>query len=50
VCGDFVGPSALVELGALGVSQMDGYLQTNIGRRAALYLDDRALTRCGSKR
>jgi len=39
VCGDFVGPSALVELGELGVSQMEGYPRTNVGRRAALYLD-----------
>ena len=39
VCGDFVGPSALIELNALGVSQMDGYARTNIARRAALYID-----------
>ncbi|MGI8570613.1 MAG: NAD(P)/FAD-dependent oxidoreductase [Methylocella sp.] len=38
VCGDFVGPSALVELDSLGVSPMDGYAQTNIARRAALYI------------
>src|ERR1700674_1960833 len=43
VCGDFVGPSALVELGALGVARMDGYAQTNVGRRAALYLDGKEL-------
>src|SRR3984893_16950542 len=38
VCGDFVGPSALVELDSLGVSRMDGYARTNIARRAALYI------------
>nr|MDQ6869562.1 FAD-dependent monooxygenase [Pseudomonadota bacterium] len=43
VCGDFVGPSALVELGNLGVSQMDGYARTNIARRAALYIDGEEL-------
>jgi flavin-dependent dehydrogenase len=43
VCGDFVGPSALVELDDLGVSQMDGYAQTNIGCRAAVYLDGKKL-------
>jgi len=43
VCGDFVGPSALVELNALGVSQMDGYARTNIARRAALYIDGEEL-------
>jgi len=39
VCGDFVGPVALVELGDLGVREMDGYLASNVARRAALYLD-----------
>ena len=39
VCGDFVGPAALVELGALGARDMDGYLASNVARRAALYLD-----------
>jgi menaquinone-9 beta-reductase len=43
VCGDFVGPAALVELGLLGVSGMDGYSRTNIGRRAALHLDGQEL-------
>ncbi|MFZ3325360.1 MAG: FAD-dependent monooxygenase, partial [Methylocella sp.] len=38
VCGDFVGPSALVELDSLGVSRMDRYARTNIARRAALYI------------
>ncbi|MGC2224286.1 MAG: geranylgeranyl reductase family protein [Methylocella sp.] len=43
VCGDFVGPSALVELDSLGVSRMDGYARTNIARRAALYIDGEEL-------
>ena len=43
VCGDFVGPSALIELDALGISEMDGYARTNIARRAALYIDGEAL-------
>jgi geranylgeranyl reductase family protein len=43
VCGDFVGPAALIELGTLGVSQMDGFARTNIARRAALYLDGEGL-------
>lgn len=43
VCGDFVGPAALVELGLLGVSGMAGYSRTNIGRRAALHLDGQEL-------
>jgi flavin-dependent dehydrogenase len=43
VCGDFVGPSALLELGALGVADMEGYARTNLGRRAALYLDGKEL-------
>jgi menaquinone-9 beta-reductase len=43
VCGDFVGPSALVELDSLGVARMDGYARTNIARRAALYIDGEEL-------
>ncbi|MGH6851073.1 MAG: NAD(P)/FAD-dependent oxidoreductase [Methylocella sp.] len=43
VCGDFVGPSALVELDSLGVSPMDGYERTNIARRAALYIEGEEL-------
>ena len=43
VCGDFVGPSALVELDSLGISQMHGYARTNIARRAALYIDGEEL-------
>ena len=43
VCGDCVAPLALVELGALGVSQMEGYAQTNIARCGAIYLDGEEL-------
>jgi geranylgeranyl reductase family protein len=43
VCGDFVGPSALVELDSLGISRMDGYARTNIARRAALFIDGEEL-------
>ena len=43
VCGDFVGPSALVELDSLGISRMDGYARTNIAHRAALYIDGEEL-------
>jgi menaquinone-9 beta-reductase len=45
VCGDFVGPAALVELEALGVNARADYLATNIIRRAALFLDGRELIR-----
>ncbi|HMF06916.1 MAG TPA: geranylgeranyl reductase family protein [Methylocella sp.] len=38
VCGDFVGPSALIELDTLGVSRMDGFARTNIGRSGAIYV------------
>jgi len=43
VCGDFVGPAALVELGALGVAEMDGFRSTNKIRDAALHLDGQEL-------
>ena len=43
VCGDFVGPSALVELDSIGVAQLAGYARTNIARRAALYIDGEEL-------
>jgi geranylgeranyl reductase family protein len=43
VCGDFVGPSALIELDTLGISELDGFARTNIARRAALYIDGEAL-------
>jgi geranylgeranyl reductase family protein len=43
VCGDCVAPLALVELGALGVSQLEGYSQTNVARCGAIYLDGEEL-------
>jgi menaquinone-9 beta-reductase len=43
VCGDFVGPSALIELEAIGVLQMAGFAQTNIGRRGSIYVDGEQL-------
>ncbi|MGH6841013.1 MAG: geranylgeranyl reductase family protein, partial [Methylocella sp.] len=43
VCGDFVGPSALVELDCLGLSPMEDYARTNIARRAALFIDGQEL-------
>ena len=45
VCGDFVGPAALIELGALGVAGYDGYAGSNVIRQAALYLDGEELIR-----
>lgn len=39
VCGDFVGPVALLELQRLGITAIPEYAQTNIIREAALYLD-----------
>lgn len=45
VCGDFVGPVALVELRRLGITGLDEYRRTNVIREAALYLDGRALIR-----
>lgn len=45
VCGDFVGPAALVELDALGVTALPGYADTNVIRHAALFLDGRELIR-----
>lgn len=43
VCGDFVGPVALVELGALGIVNLPEYRSTNVVRRAALCLDGKEL-------
>jgi menaquinone-9 beta-reductase len=45
VCGDFVGPVALIELDALGVTSREGYVESNIIRQAALYLDGKELIR-----
>ena len=43
MCGDFVGPVALVELAELGVVEMEGFRATNKIRDAALYLDGKRL-------
>jgi menaquinone-9 beta-reductase len=43
VCGDFVGPGALVELKALGITDDPAYKRTNKIRDAALFLDGRQL-------
>jgi geranylgeranyl reductase family protein len=43
VCGDFVGPSALIELDRLGISRIDGFARTNIGRRGAIFVDGEEL-------
>jgi geranylgeranyl reductase family protein len=39
VCGDFVGPAALLELNVLGITGRPEYQSANIVSRAALYLD-----------
>jgi len=39
VCGDFVGPAALVELADLGISARSEYWRSNVVRSAALFLD-----------
>jgi geranylgeranyl reductase family protein len=43
VCGDFVGPVALIELAHLGVAAREEYRQTNLIHRASLYLNGRKL-------
>ncbi len=43
VCGDFVGPVALVELKRLGITALAEYQESNIIREAALYLDGRKI-------
>lgn len=43
VCGDFVGPSALVELERLGVKDQPGFRSANKVRKAALFLDGKRL-------
>ena len=45
VCGDFVGPAALIELEALGVATHEGYLESNIIRQAAVHLNGEELIR-----
>ena len=43
VCGDFVGPVALLELDRLGVTAEPAYRRTNLIYRAAVHLDGRQL-------
>lgn len=43
VCGDFVGPAALVELKRIGITDLPQYKNTNIIYEAALYLDGKEL-------
>lgn len=43
VCGDFVGPAALLELQGLGIDTLPGYQRSNIIHEAALYLNGRHL-------
>jgi geranylgeranyl reductase family protein len=43
VCGDFVGPVALVELQRLGVTGLPDYRQTNVIHGAAVHLDGKRL-------
>lgn len=43
VCGDFVGPTALVELDRLGVKDQPGFRSANKVRKAALFLDGKRL-------
>lgn len=43
VCGDFVGPAALLELHSLGIADLPAYQRTNVIHEAALYLNGRHL-------
>lgn len=43
ICGDFVGPAALVELEQLGVTSSPEYKKSNVIGEAALYLDGEKL-------
>jgi geranylgeranyl reductase family protein len=43
VCGDFVGPVAILELERLGVASLSGFRSSNIIENAALYLDGQHL-------
>lgn len=45
VCGDFVGPAALVELEALGVTSRPDFHRTNLIHQAAVHLDGTELIR-----
>lgn len=43
VCGDFVGPVALVELQRLGITDLPAYRQSNVVHSAAVFLDGKRL-------
>jgi geranylgeranyl reductase family protein len=43
VCGDFLSPTALLELETLGATAAAGFTATNVIDRAALYLDGREM-------
>lgn len=43
VCGDFVGPAALLMLESLGLTDRPGYRTSNVIREAALFLDGQHL-------
>lgn len=43
VCGDFVGPTALLEIQKLGITRLGEYQKTNVIREATLHLDGRSL-------
>ena len=43
VCGDFVGPVALLELRRLGVTSQPAYRQSNVIHRAAVHLDGKLM-------
>ena len=43
VCGDFVGPVALLELRRLGVTRQPAYRQSNVILRAAVHLDGKLM-------
>ena len=43
VCGDFVGPAALLELRSLGITELPDYKRTNVIHKASLYLNGRRL-------
>ena len=43
VCGDFVGPAALLELERLGITELPQFKKTNVIHYAALHLDGEAI-------
>ncbi|MCZ6691154.1 MAG: geranylgeranyl reductase family protein [Planctomycetota bacterium] len=43
ICGDFVGPRALIELARLGVSNRPSFKRTNLIRQAAVYVNGKEI-------